>query len=168
MTKRTVARAGNYLSSHRAIVLAVASAVALPTVVLPSVALADLRVCNFTSSRVGLAIGYQDPKTSTPTEPRFATEGWWTIGGGGNCETLIRGPVPGRFIYVHAIDYDRSGEWGGANQMCTADRTFAIIDVKDCQKRGYKASGFFEVDTGDAKEWTIRLSDPDPQGAKSK
>jgi uncharacterized membrane protein len=162
MTKPTVVREGNYRRSRWTFALAVASAVAWPTI-----ALADLKVCNTTSSRIGLAIGYQDPKTSLPTEPRFATEGWWTISAQ-NCETLIRGPVPGRFIYVHAIDYDRSGEWGGANQMCTADRTFAIIDVKDCQKRGYKSSGFFEVDTGDAKEWTIRLSDPDLQGAKPK
>jgi uncharacterized membrane protein len=127
---------------------------------LPTSAYADLKMCNSTASRVGIAIGYQDAKG-------WATEGWWNIGAQ-TCETLIRGAVPSRYLYVHAVDYDRSGEWTGATIMCTADRTFAIRDVKDCPKRGYKASGFYEVDTGDAKEWTIRLGDPDPQGAKTK
>ena len=121
---------------------------------------ADLKLCNATTSRVGIAIGYQDPKAAG--DAKFATEGWWNIGAQA-CETLIRGPVPGRFIYVHAVDYDRSGEWTGTHIMCTADRTFAIKDVKDCPKRGYKSTGFYEVDTGDAKEWTIRLAEPDPQ-----
>jgi uncharacterized membrane protein len=126
----------------------------------PATAHADLKLCNGTTSRIGIAIGYQDPKVTG--EAKFATEGWWNVGAGA-CETLIRGPVPSRFLYVHAVDYDRSGEWTGAHIMCTADRTFAIKDVKDCAKRGYKSTGFYEVDTGDAKEWTIRLSDPDPQ-----
>jgi uncharacterized membrane protein len=126
-----------------------------------SPARADLKLCNATNSRIGIAIGYQDPKAGAG-DASFATEGWWNVGAGG-CETLIRGPVPGRFIYVHAVDYDRSGEWAGTHMMCTADRSFAIKDIKDCPKRGYKSTGFYEVDTGDAKEWTIRLSDPDPQ-----
>jgi uncharacterized membrane protein len=130
---------------------------------LSSPAHADLKLCNATTSRIGIAIGYQDPKVTGT--PQFATEGWWNVSAQA-CETLIRGPVPSRFIYVHAVDYDRSGEWAGTHVMCTADRTFAIKDVKDCPKRGYKSTGFYEVDTGDAKEWTIRLSDPDPQAKK--
>jgi uncharacterized membrane protein len=136
--------------------------------IMPAPAQADLKLCNATTGRIGIAIGYQDPaaaKAATTAETRWATEGWWNIGAQA-CETLIRGPVPGRFIYVHAVDYDRGGEWAGAHLMCTADRTFAIKDVKDCAKRGYKSTGFYEVDTGDAKEWTIRLSDPDPQQKK--
>ncbi len=45
--------------------------------------------------------------------------------------------------------------------MCTAEKSFAIRGVQDCPKRGYKRTGFFEVDTGEAQEWTIRLTDPD-------
>ena len=77
------------------------------------------------------------------------------------CETLLKGVVPSRFIYVHAIDYDRGGEWAGTNFMCTQDKSFAIRGVQDCQKRGFKRAGFFEVDTGEARDWTIRLADPD-------
>jgi len=125
-----------------------------------SAAFADLKLCNSTASRVGVAIGYQD-------NTGWATEGWWNIASQ-TCETLLKGAVPSRFVYVHAIDYDRGGEWGGKNDMCTAEKSFAIRGVQDCPKRGYKRTGFFEVDTGEAKEWTIRLTDPEGQGKQEK
>lgn len=121
---------------------------------------ADLKLCNATGSRVGVAIGYQDPKG-------WATEGWWNLSSQ-SCEVLLRGAVPSRFIYVHAVDYERGGEWVGKNFMCTNDKMFAIRGVEDCAKRGYKRTGFFEVDTGEAKEWTVRLTDSDEAGAKGK
>ena len=120
---------------------------------------ADLKLCNSTASRVGVAIGYQD-------NTGWATEGWWNIASQ-TCETLLKGPVPSRFVYVHAVDYDRGGEWGGKNDMCTADKSFAIKGVQECSKRGYKRSGFFEVDTGEAKEWTIRLTDPEHRAPRT-
>jgi uncharacterized membrane protein len=123
-------------------------------------AMADLKICNASAGRVGVALGYQDAKG-------WATEGWWNIAPQ-SCEILLRGPVPSRFIYVHAVDYDRGGEWAGTNFMCTHDRSFAIRDFKDCQRRGYRRTGFFEIDTGEASEWTIRLTDTDEAGAKSK
>jgi uncharacterized membrane protein len=52
--------------------------------------------------------------------------------------------------------------------MCTHDKMFAIRDVKECQRRGYKRTGFFEVDTGEARDWTIRLTDPEDGRAKEK
>ena len=51
--------------------------------------------------------------------------------------------------------------------MCTADKSFVIRGVQDCKKRGYKRTGFFEVDTGESQEWTIRLTDPQDQGTKT-
>jgi uncharacterized membrane protein len=113
---------------------------------------ADLRLCNSTSSRIGVAIGYQDVNG-------WATEGWWNIASH-TCETLLKGSVPSRYLYVHAVDYDRGGEWAGESFMCTTDKSFAIRGVQDCPKRGYKRTGFFQVDTGEANEWTIRLTDP--------
>ena len=119
---------------------------------------ADLKLCNSTSSRVGVAIGYQDTEG-------WATEGWWNIASQ-TCETLLKGAVPSRYVYVHAVDYDRGGEWAGKNAKCTADKSFAIRGVQDCLRRGYKQTGFFEVDTGEAKEWTIRLTDPERPAAQ--
>ena len=117
------------------------------------VAQADLKLCNTTSSRIGVAIGYRDATGWT-------TEGWWNIASQ-TCETLLKGAVPSRFIYIHALDYDRGGEWVGTNFMCTDDKSFAIRGVRDCQQRGFKRTGFFEVDTGESQEWTIRLTDPE-------
>ena len=131
-----------------------AAVLMLPILALPSAsASADLKLCNSTSSRVGVAVGYQDATG-------WATEGWWNIASQ-TCETLLKGAVPSRFIYIHALDYDRGGEWVGTNFMCTDDKSFAIRGVKDCQQRGFKRTGFFEVDTGELQEWTIRLTDPE-------
>ncbi|MEZ5852116.1 MAG: DUF1036 domain-containing protein [Hyphomicrobiaceae bacterium] len=117
---------------------------------------ADLKLCNATSSRVGVAIGYQDGKG-------WATEGWWNVSGQ-TCEVLLKGTLSSRFYYVFAIDYDRGGEWAGPNAMCYAAKSFTIRGTQDCLRRGYKKGGYFEVDTNDAKDWTIRLADPGEGG----
>ncbi len=131
---------------------AAAVLIALSSFLGASPALADLKLCNTTPSRIGVAVGYQDPKG-------WATEGWWTIPSK-TCETLLKGKLPSRFYYIHAIDYDRGGEWKGPSLMCTARQSFIIRGVDKCKGRGYKKTGFFEVDTGNARNWTIRLSDP--------
>ena len=89
----------------------------------------------------------------------WTTEGWWNVAPQ-TCETLYKGALSSRFYYIHAIDYDRGGEWAGQSFMCTTERAFTIKGVQDCGKRGYKRTGFFEVDTQDAHDWTIRLTDP--------
>src|SRR3989304_6288179 len=118
-------------------------------------AYADLKLCNTTASRVGVAIGYKDAEG-------WATEGWWNIASH-TCETLLKGVLIGRFYYIHAIDYDRGGEWAGTLYMCTDDKSFTVRDTKEGVERGYKRTGFFEVDTGEERDWTVRLTDP--QGA---
>ena len=122
------------------------------------VARADLKLCNTTSSRVGVAIGYQDAQGWT-------TEGWWNIPAQ-TCETLYKGQRLTRFVYVHAVDYDRGGGWAGKASMCTGDKSFTIRGTADCQQRGYTQTEFFEVDIGESKDWTVRLTDPGEGGAK--
>jgi uncharacterized membrane protein len=132
---------------HRLPVLIVAALLAFA-----KPAAADLRLCNTTAARIGVAIGYQDTDG-------WATEGWWNIAAQ-TCETLYKGALASRFVYVYAVDYDRGGEWAGKSQMCLEDKSFMIRGLQDCQKRGKKQGGFFEVDTQDSKDWTIRLTDP--------
>lgn len=112
---------------------------------------ADLRMCNTTSSRIGVAIGYRDAQG-------WVTEGWWNLSPRG-CETLLRGTLAARFYYVYALDYDKGGEWTGKSVMCTRNKEFTIRGIEDCLARGYDRSGFFEVDTGEQKSWTIQLTD---------
>ncbi len=122
-------------------------------------AYADLKLCNYTASRVGVAVGYKD-------KDGWVTEGWWNVLSNA-CETLFTGELKARFYYVHAVDYDRGGEWAGKDLMCVGDKSFTIKGVDSCAERGYKRTGFYEVDTGEAKEFTIRLTDPGDNGAKT-
>jgi uncharacterized membrane protein len=113
---------------------------------------ADLRLCNTTESRVGISLGYRDGSG-------WITEGWWNLAARG-CETLLRGELSARFYYIYAVDYDRGGDWSGRSLMCTRDREFTIRGVEDCLARGFDRSGFFEIDTGEQKSWTVQLTDP--------
>lgn len=119
---------------------------------MPSPAFADLKLCNTTPSRVGVAIGYKD-------EQGWVSEGWWNVASQ-TCEVLLKGTLVARYYYVHALDYDRGGEWGGKAFMCSDDKEFTVRGVDECESRGFKRSGFFEVDTNEEKDWTVRLTDP--------
>jgi uncharacterized membrane protein len=128
-------------------------------------ALADLKLCNQTPSRVGVSVGYLDP--AQKDGKGWITEGWWNVASK-TCETLLKGTLQGRFYYIHAVDYDRGGEWAGTSFMCTADKKFTLKSVPDCPKDGYKRTGFFEVDTGESGDWTVRLADPGDSAARAK
>src|ERR1700709_2012948 len=144
----------------------------LPSALLPVVAFAvmclwnssaaaDFRLCNNTSSRVGIALGYKDAEGWT-------TEGWWNVSSR-TCETLLRGTLVARYYYIYALDYDRGGEWSGQAFMCSRDKEFTIKGTNDCLSRGFDRTGFFEVDTGEQRAWTVQLTEsneqkPAPQG----
>ncbi|MDK9696648.1 MAG: DUF1036 domain-containing protein [Siculibacillus sp.] len=115
-------------------------------------AIADLRICNKTSSRVGIAVGYKD-------EESWKTEGWWNLAAN-SCETLLAGSLVSRYYYLYAVDYDRGGEWSGRSFMCTQEKTFTIKGIEDCLKRGFERTGFFEIDTGEQRTWTVQLTEP--------
>jgi uncharacterized membrane protein len=123
-----------------------------------SPASADFRLCNNTSSRVGIALGYKDADGWT-------TEGWWNISSR-SCETLLRGTLVARYYYIYAIDYDRGGEWSGQAFMCSRDKEFTIRGTEDCLARGYDRTGYFEVDTGEQRAWTVQLTDANEQPAQ--
>lgn len=110
-----------------------------------------LRLCNRTGSRVGVAIGYKE-------NADWTTEGWWNITAG-TCETLVVGALVSRFYYVYAVDYDQGGAWGGQAIMCTEDKEFTIRGIHDCVTRGFETAGFFEVDTGEQRSWTVQLTE---------
>ncbi len=130
----------------------IAALFGLAILLLPTVAHADLRLCNQTNSKVGITLGYRDPQG-------WVTEGWWDLKPK-DCETLLKGVLAARFYYVFAVDYTRGGEWSGRALMCTKDTAFTIRGVEDCLARGFDRNGFIEVDTGEQKSWTIQLSDP--------
>ena len=120
-------------------------------------ALADFRLCNNTGGRVGVAIGYKDAEGWT-------TEGWWNISAR-SCETLLRGALVARYYYIYAVDYDRGGEWSGKAYMCSREKEFTIRGTENCLARGYDRTGYFEVDTGEQRAWTVQLTDSAEQPA---
>jgi len=120
-------------------------------VLAPEPAAADFRLCNNTTSRVGISMGYKENEGWT-------TEGWWNLPPR-TCETLMRGPLVARYYYIYAVDYDRSGEWSGQAFMCTRDKEFTIRGTEDCLARGFDRTGFFEVDTGEQPSWTVQLTE---------
>jgi pyruvate kinase len=121
-------------------------------------ATADFRLCNNTSSRVGIALGYKDAEGWT-------TEGWWNVSSRA-CETLLRGTLVARFYYIYALDYDRGGEWSGQAFMCSRDKEFTIKGTENCLARGFDRTGFFEVDTGEQRAWTVQLTESNEQPAQ--
>ena len=112
---------------------------------------ADFRLCNNTGSRVGVALGYKVAESWT-------TEGWWNVNPR-TCETLLRGALVARYYYIYAVDYDRGGEWSGHAYMCSRDKEFTIRGIHNCLARGYDRTGYFEVDTGEQRSWTVQLTD---------
>src|SRR5438270_1319341 len=121
-------------------------------------AAADFRLCNNTSSRVGIALGYKDAEGWT-------TEGWWNVSSR-SCETLLRGTLVARYYYIYALDYDRGGEWSGQAFMCSRDKEFTIKGTENCLARGFDRTGFFEVDTGEQRAWTVQLTESNEQPAQ--
>ncbi|MFV0298144.1 MAG: DUF1036 domain-containing protein, partial [Hyphomicrobiaceae bacterium] len=107
----------------------------------------------------GVALGYQ-------AVSGWTTEGWWTIAAQ-SCETLLRGKLPSEILYLHAIDYDRGGEWSGDQTFCIKDQPFTIRNTGRCEESGATQAGFMKVDTQGQRNWTIRLDDPpDPESSK--
>ena len=117
----------------------------------PLPAAADFRLCNNTTSRVGISLGYKE-------NDGWSTEGWWNLPPR-TCETLMRGPLVARYYYIYAVDYDRNGEWSGQAYMCSRDKEFTIRGTEDCLARGFDRTGFFEVDTGEQPSWTVQLTE---------
>jgi len=143
------------VSARMSRVSALASVVVLAVLASARPAAADFILCNNTGSRVGVAIGYKDADGWT-------TEGWWNLPTR-KCETLLRGNLVARYYYIYAVDYDRGGEWMGQAFMCTRDKEFTIRGIGDCLARGFDRTGFFEVDTGEQRAWTVQLTESSEQ-----
>lgn len=74
---------------HRRVACALGAAIFIcATILTATPAAADLRLCNNTGGRVGIAIGYKDGEG-------WVTEGWWNLASR-SCETLLRGGLVAR------------------------------------------------------------------------
>ena len=78
---------------------------------------------------------------------------------GAQLRDMLKGTLVARYYYIYAIDYDRGGEWSGQAFMCSREKEFTIRGTEDCLARGYDRTGFFEVDTGEQRAWTVQLTE---------
>ena len=107
-------------------------------------AAADLKLCNTTTSRVGVAIGYKD-------ETGWVSEGWWNVASQ-TCEVLLKGSLVARYYYIHALDYDRGGEWGGKANHVHGRPGFHDSRCDDCHGRAITNARAFSKSTHKKKK----------------
>jgi uncharacterized membrane protein len=113
---------------------------------------AEFRVCNDTKHMVGVAIARSNGID-------WISEGWWNIDAQG-CTVILEGPLKARYYYLYAVQYDIGGGWTGDRFFCTNKRSFTITGRQNCKDRGFDRTGFFEVDTQNAADYTHLLTDP--------
>jgi uncharacterized membrane protein len=112
---------------------------------------AALKICNKTAARIGVAIGID-------ANGGLSSQGWFNVRPGG-CETVLDGDLGTGPYFVHAVDYDRGGEWGGPDLLCVSDGEFLIDGAQDCYARGFARAGFRRIETRGQTQWSIDLTD---------
>lgn len=125
-------------------------AILVPSLLAGSPAEAAFNVCNKANLNARVAIGRFDGTN-------WSSIGWWTIAPKA-CAGLLTGPLDARYYYLYATD-GAAGTWEGSTHFCVAPNAkFSIAGRGQCGKRGFDSRGFFEVDTGNAPDWTQTLS----------
>jgi uncharacterized membrane protein len=111
---------------------------------------AALNVCNKSDAGQRVALGRFDGT-------HWTSQGWWTVSPK-TCMRLLNGPLQARYYYLYAAD-SAAGTWEGKTHFCIAPGVkFLIPGRDDCAKRGFDRRGFFEIDAGNAPDWTQTLS----------
>jgi uncharacterized membrane protein len=127
-----------------------AFALVLLTPLLAAPAHAKFAVCNKGTHEADVALGHFNGTD-------WMSEGWWKVAPK-SCANLLSTPLDARFYYLYAND-GGAGTWDGGKQFCTETHDFKIVGRAQCADRGFDKKGFFQIDTGEAPDWTKSLSD---------
>lgn len=124
---------------------------------------ASMTFCNRTSGAIETAYAYRG-ETGDRKEV-WVSEGWWRIDAG-QCARISINPLSQRFYFYYGRALSRADkdselkEWAGKNVFCTDGKAFRIEGDKDCAARGYRATGFLEVDIGaKTKDYSVDFKD---------
>lgn len=117
---------------------------------LPGMAAADLKLCNESSTRQSVAVGYK-------SGDQWVSEGWWNLDPG-KCASPITGELKYRYYYYRLLATGRDFEDEGYG-FCTQSAAFTIEGDSDCAGRGYTFSGFRQIDAGGALDFTFSFTD---------
>jgi uncharacterized membrane protein len=119
-----------------------------------SPAQAAFKVCNQSIALYNVAIGAE-------INQKFHTEGWWTLPPN-SCVTPLKEDLDAlklKYVYIHAITVTGDSAFEGNWDMCVDTRRFKIERVRgqpwNCWVRGFKLAKFKEINTGNAKSWTV-------------
>jgi uncharacterized membrane protein len=139
----------------------------LATVVIPASrsAHAEFRVCNQTLNLFNIAVGRE-------LAGAFTIEGWWAVPAN-SCVTPIKDDLLSarlKYVYVHALSITGEDLLQGEWDMCIKPEKFVYTkrpgEDWSCWVSGYQKAKFAEVNTGNAKSWTVMVQQPaDSSGA---
>ncbi|MDE2029333.1 MAG: DUF1036 domain-containing protein [Alphaproteobacteria bacterium] len=131
--------------------------------VLPRGARAALSFCNRTQAPIEAAIGYHGDTGGGDRD--WVSEGWWRIEPG-QCARVYGENLTQRFYFYYAYALTQTAKdtpptvWAGKYTLCTGDKAFRIRGDNNCIARGYRATGFHELDTGgSAPDYTLDFKD---------
>jgi uncharacterized membrane protein len=137
-----------------AIVLAAISIGAQPAV-------AGFHVCNESSLRVDVAVGYVDQASGG-----WVSEGWWLITAN-QCREIITSDLNNRYYYFYATGTDGDKirtKWSGETSFCIQREKFTLHQAEygqdteaDCAKAGLRSAKFKVVDVHGSKNHTVKL-----------
>ncbi|WP_127115893.1 DUF1036 domain-containing protein [Shimia sediminis] len=110
---------------------------------------AELVVCNETDTKVSFALGYK-------ASGDWTSEGWWNIPPY-DCSVVEGEDLKNRYYYYRVTSPVYA--WPGENYyFCTTKAAFTIVGDEDCEAQGYDRAEFRQIDTGEAKSFTLNLT----------
>ncbi len=112
---------------------------------------AAFSVCNKTDHTASVALGFYDGKD-------WGSTGWWTVAAGA-CTRIINEALFARYYYLYAIHQDVGGAWEGDRSFCIGKGRFSIQGRDGCAAKGFESKKFFQIDTGQSRDWTENLAD---------
>ena len=144
----------------RLIPFAIAAAAALFTI---TASRAELQVCNKSSERLSVSVGYNH------SEFGWTSEGWWRVPLG-ECSTIIKGELGSRYYYIYATGH-KGGTWSGPKKQdggffCITkekytfhNREYQKGDTINCERRSLQTKKFSIIDTDNNADFTYNLTD---------
>ena len=127
---------------------------------------AEFRVCNQTLNLFNIAVGHEQAGA-------FRIEGWWAVPAN-SCVSPIKEDLQElrlKYVYVHALSITGEDLLEGEWDMCIKPEKFVYVKQPgvdwNCWVSGYQMARFAEVNTGNAKSWTVMVQQPqDAQGGQ--
>jgi uncharacterized membrane protein len=137
-------------------------------------ALADLRVCNQSSVRMDVSVGYSDPTLG------WTSRGWFTLPAG-SCGSVISGRLTSSAYYLYAIgEGGRVWEGNTARQLQGSAANAGVVGMKapfcisktkytiprkdhsngndlNCEAAGYESKWFVGFETGGMADYTAHF-----------